>query len=93
MPLDYPAAQAYAAGLIAQRCVEIAGTLDPVALRDAANRLRLTTLFGPYEIDRVTGLQTAHPMLVTQWQGGKKVVVWPPEAAEAELRDWSSLPL
>ncbi len=93
VPLDYPAAQAYAAGLIAQRCVEIAGTLDPVALRDAANRLRLTTLFGPYEIDRGTGLQTAHPMLVTQWQGGKKVVVWPPEAAEAELRDWSSLPL
>jgi hypothetical protein len=30
--VDYPAAQAYAAALVAMRCVQDAGTLDDVAL-------------------------------------------------------------
>lgn len=84
VPIDYPAAQGYAAGLIAQRCVEEAGTLKQSALRQAAGRLRLTTFFGLYAIDPQTGRQTAHTMLVTQWQQGKKVIVWPKEVAEAE---------
>lgn len=84
VPIDYPAAQGYAAGLVAQRCVEEAGTLDQRALREAAGRLRFTTFFGSYAIDPQTGRQTAHTMLVTQWQQGKKVIVWPKEVAEAE---------
>ncbi len=84
LPLDYPAAQSYAAGLIAQRCVEMAGTLEQQALRAAAAGLHLTTFYGPYGIDPVTGRQTAHRVLVIQWRAGRKVVVWPPEVAEAE---------
>jgi branched-chain amino acid transport system substrate-binding protein len=84
VPIDYPAAQAYAAGLVAQRCLESAGTLAAGAVRDAAARLHVTTFYGPYGIDPPSGIQVAHQMLVTQWQGGKKVVVWPPELAEAE---------
>jgi branched-chain amino acid transport system substrate-binding protein len=84
VPIDYPAAQAYAAGLVAQRCLEHAGTLAAGALRDAAARLHVTTFYGPYGIDPSTGIQVAHQILVTQWQGGKKVVVWPRELAEAE---------
>jgi branched-chain amino acid transport system substrate-binding protein len=84
VPIDYPAAQGYAAGLIAQRCVEESGTLDQRTLRQVAGRLRFTTFFGPYTIDPNTGRQIAHPMLVTQWQQGKKVIVWPKEVAEAE---------
>ena len=84
MPIDYPAAQGYAAGLIAQRCIETAGTLEPGALRQAATLLQLTTFYGSYGIDGATGRQIAHEMLVTQWQRGKKVVVWPPEVADAE---------
>ena len=45
-------------------------------------------LFGPYT-RRVetwyTGLQIGHKMIVVQWQNGKKVIVWPPEAATGEL--------
>ncbi len=84
VPIDYPAAQGYAAGLIAQRCVEESGSLDQSALRQAAGKLHFTTFFGPYALDPQTGRQTAHPMLVTQWQQGKKVIVWPKEVAEAE---------
>ena len=84
VPVDYPAVQGYTAGIIAQRCVEQAGSLDQRALRDTASRLRCTTLYGPYAIDADTGRQTAHPMLVTQWQHGRKEIVWPPQVAEAQ---------
>ena len=85
VPIDYPAAQGYAAGVVAQRCIEEVGALDQKALREAAGRLRCTTFYGPYAIDAKTGRQTAHPMLVTQWQRGRKEIVWPPEVAEAQL--------
>jgi branched-chain amino acid transport system substrate-binding protein len=84
VPIDYPAAQGYAAGVVAQRCVETVGTLDQQALRAAASQLRCTTLYGPYAIEAKTGRQTAHPMLVTQWQKGRKEIVWPRDVAEAQ---------
>jgi branched-chain amino acid transport system substrate-binding protein len=84
VPIDYPAAQGYAAGVVAQRCVEEVGSLEQKALREAAARLQLTTFYGPYAIDPKTGRQTAHPMLVTQWQKGRKEIVWPREVAEAQ---------
>lgn len=84
VPIDYPAAQGYAAGVVAQRCVEEVGSFDQKALREAAGRLRFTTFYGPYATDAKTGRQTAHPLLVTQWQKGRKEIVWPREVAEAE---------
>ena len=83
VPLDYPAAQGYIGGVIAQRCVEAAGSLEQRALREAAQRLQCTTFYGPFGIDPSTGGQTAHHMLVTQWQQGGKKVVWPPQVADA----------
>src|SRR5439155_986876 len=41
---DYPAAQAYAAGLIMGRCIEVAGGLDRERLHAAATSLEVTTL-------------------------------------------------
>src|SRR5262245_48529694 len=38
VPIDYPAAQGYVAGLVVQRCVEEVGALDQKALREAASR-------------------------------------------------------
>jgi len=84
VPIDYPAAQGYAAGLVAQRCLEEVGALDQQALREAAGRLHFTTFYGPYMIAAKSGRQTAHPMLVTQWQKGRKEIVWPKEVAEAQ---------
>ena len=84
VPIDYPAAQGYAAGVVVQRCIETVGSLEQKALREAAGHLRCTTFYGPYAIDAETGRQTAHPMLVTQWQRGRKEIVWPREVAEAQ---------
>ncbi len=73
--VDYPMAQAYAGGLIAQRCVEMAGTLAQAALRQAAHRLECTTFYGHFRMDALTGRQLGHRMPVVQWQHGQKVIV------------------
>ncbi len=80
---DYPAAQAYAACLITQRCLEEAGRADDEALWRAACALDCTTFFGRFRINPRTGIQSGHEMVWVQWQGGRKVVVWPPSLAQA----------
>ena len=86
--VDYAMAQAHAAGLVASRCVEEAGTLDPGALRKAAAKLDFTTFYGRFRIDPDTGLQVGRSVVLIQWQKGRKVVVWPPDAREAEPVDF-----
>jgi branched-chain amino acid transport system substrate-binding protein len=82
---DYPAAQAYAAGLILQRCMMLAGTCVDADLRASANQLHCRTFYGDFRIDSQTGVQVGHETVLVQWQGGQKKVVWPAEVAEARL--------
>lgn len=82
----YPAAQAFAAGLIAHRCLKDAGSADDAALLAAAQNLCCTTLFGRFRLDPHTGRQVGHQVLTVQWQHGARVVVWPPGQAQAALR-------
>ncbi|RFS86071.1 hypothetical protein D0T12_05420 [Actinomadura spongiicola] len=76
----YPAAQAFAAGLIASRCARDAGDLDDQSLRAAAATLTCTTMFGRFELD-ASGAQVGHQMLTVQWQDGRRRTVWPAEKA------------
>lgn len=85
-PPSYPAAQAFAGGLVAARCLRDAGTADDDALRRAADRLACTTLYGPFGLDPATGLQARHRVVTVQWQDGRRRVVWPPARAQAALR-------
>lgn len=78
LPVDYPMAQAYAAGLVAERCVLEAGSLDPAALWKAAGELEFHTFFGRFKIHPSIGWQAGHSMPLVQWQQGRKVVIWPP---------------
>jgi branched-chain amino acid transport system substrate-binding protein len=82
----YPAAQAFAAGLLCARCLRDAGGPDDAALMEAARRLDTTTLFGRFRLDPDSGLQTGHEVLTVQWQDGARRVVWPPDRAERPLR-------
>ena len=77
--VDYPMAQAYAVGVVIQRCVEECGSLDDFALRQAAASLDFTTFYGRFRIDSETGRPVGKPVLLVQWQRGRKVIVWPPE--------------
>ena len=83
---DYPMVQAYAAGLVAQRCVEAAGTLESAALRETAGALDFSTFHGRFKIDPATGRQIGRPVVIVQWQAGRKVVVWPPERSQSKLQ-------
>ncbi len=82
---DYAMAQAYAAGLVAQKCVEEAGTLDNRVLRETAGRADFTTFYGRFKIDPATGCQVGRSVVIVQWQSGGKVVVWPREMHQGEL--------
>jgi branched-chain amino acid transport system substrate-binding protein len=82
----YPAAAAFAAGVIAERCRRDAGAgAGEAETAAAAAALRTRTLFGPFALDPESGLQAAHEVLTVQWQRGRRVVVWPPHRAEAPL--------
>lgn len=76
---DYPAAQAYACGLIAERAIAAAATVDASAVWDAARSLRTTTFFGQFAVDD-EGRQVGHTPLLVQWlqgaSGPTRQVVW-----------------
>ncbi|MFQ5915038.1 MAG: amino acid ABC transporter substrate-binding protein [Nitrospinota bacterium] len=76
---DYPAAQAYAACVIAMRCLQLAGRGDSARIREVASSLRCTTFFGPFRIESQTGrpIGLSAPLLV-QWKGGRREIVWSP---------------
>jgi branched-chain amino acid transport system substrate-binding protein len=82
----YPAAQAFAAGVIASRCLRETGTADDATLMAAALALDCTTMFGPFRLDPRSRQQVGHQVLTIQWQDGARRVIWPPEQAQAPLR-------
>lgn len=75
---EYPAAQAYALGLILGRCIEEAAGLDEARLRAVATGLDTTTLFGRFRLDAKTSRQVGHRGVLIQWEAGRKQIVWPP---------------
>ncbi|MBA2679408.1 MAG: ABC transporter substrate-binding protein [Ktedonobacteraceae bacterium] len=81
----YAAAQAFAAGLLYARCLRDAEDSHDAALQATAQKLVCQTLFGTFQLDPTSGLQTGHHVLIVQWQQGQRRVVWPPEQAECSL--------
>ena len=76
----YHATEAYAALLVAADAISRATSDQPAAIAAAIRATQLTTPFGPVQFD-ARG-QNAHPVLITQIQGGQYKVVWPADAAE-----------
>lgn len=74
---DYPAAQIYAAGLLTTVAISAADSLDQERVRAALIDLRTCTLFGDFAVDRVTGRQIGHKMLLVQWHDGRKELIHP----------------
>ncbi len=85
LPVDYPMAQAFAGGFIAQRCAQEAGSVQDDALRAAAGELDFTTFYGRFRIEE-SGRQVGHEVSLVQRQAGRKVVVWPHESAQATVQ-------
>jgi len=89
---SYHSAGGYAAGLILQRAIEKAGSLDTEKVKAALESLNMLTCYGHIQFDtsaEAHGLQIGHEMVYVQWQKdaqGKlvKQVVWPEEGKSAE---------
>ncbi len=71
----YPAAQAFAVGIVIIECLRRAGTLEDESLLRAAHSLDTTTLYGRFRLDPTTSRQIGHHVLLVQWRRGRKVVI------------------
>ncbi|NJN97541.1 MAG: ABC transporter substrate-binding protein, partial [Anaerolineales bacterium] len=89
----YHAAGGYAAGLVLQKAIETAGSVDTAKVTAALDKLEMFTFYGRIKFDTSEekhGLQIGHDMVYIQWQpdsAGKlaKQVVWPPDFKSAEV--------
>jgi branched-chain amino acid transport system substrate-binding protein len=89
---SYHAAGGYVAGLLLQKAIEDADSVDSEAVAEALDNLDILTFFGHIKFDTsedAHGLQIGHSMMYVQWQQGgdalAKQIVWPPEAVSTEL--------
>ena len=81
---DYLASQGYNIGLIIEKCIQEAGTVEQITLRQYALSTDFKTFYGNFKTDEC-GNQIGHQMVVIQWQKGKKVIVYPESVAEAKM--------
>jgi len=90
---SYHAAGGYQAGLLLQKAIETAGSLDTQAVKTALDNIDALTFFGHTKFDTSAenhGLQIGHSMVYIQWQKNdagdlEKQVVWPAEGATADV--------
>ena len=89
---SYHAAGGYVAGLLLQKAIEEAGSIDTAAIKDNLDATDVLTFFGRVQFDTTPeahGLQIGHSMMYVQWQGTadqlEKQIVWPPEAVTADV--------
>lgn len=79
----YYAAVGWAAAMVLEEAVNKTGSLDQDRLADTLRKLKTETAFGPYAVD-ATGAQIAKKSMIVQVRNGRRVVVWPDDAKEAD---------
>jgi branched-chain amino acid transport system substrate-binding protein len=88
----YHVAGGYAAGLVLQKAIEDADSIDPEKVKAALEAMDIFTFWGGVHFDtspEAHGLQTGHTMVVAQWQrndAGELVrqVIWPADVAVSD---------
>ena len=88
----YHVAGGYVAGLVLQKAIEAADSVDPAKVKAALEALDIFTFYGGIKFDTSSeahGLQIGHQMVVAQWQlddAGKLVrkVIWPADVSNAD---------
>ncbi len=89
---SYHSAGGYAQGLILQKAIEDADSIDPAKVVAALDKMKLMTFYGVIQFSteaKTHGKQAAHDMVYMQWQknaAGALVtqIVWPLEAKSAD---------
>ncbi len=88
----YHVAGGYVAGLVLQKAIEDADSVDPEKVKAALEAMDIFTFYGGIKFDTTPeahGLQTGHQMVVAQWQKDDtgalvRKVIWPADVANAE---------
>lgn len=88
----YHVAGGYVAGLVLQKAIEDADSVDPEKVKAALEALDIFTFYGGIKFDTTPeahGLQIGHAMVVAQWQKDDtgtlvRKVIWPADVADAE---------
>jgi branched-chain amino acid transport system substrate-binding protein len=81
-PDRWASASCYATGQVLQQAIEAAGTLDPVAVRDAIASGEFETILGTVKFENQ--FNTTYPGEVGQWQNGEFEIVSPAENRTAD---------
>jgi branched-chain amino acid transport system substrate-binding protein len=88
----YHVAGGYVAGLVLQKAIEDADSVDPEKVKAALEAMDIFTFYGGIQFDTSAdahGLQIGHQMVVAQWQKDDtgtlvRKVIWPKDVANAE---------
>lgn len=88
----YHVAGGYMTGLILQKAIEDADSVDPEKVKAALEAMDVFTFYGGIKFDtsaEAHGLQIGHQMVVAQWQKDDvgtlvRKVIWPKDVANAE---------
>lgn len=91
-PPTYHVAGGYTSGLVLQKAIIDADSVETEAVKAALNAMNLMTFFGHTQFDKseeAHGLQIAHKMVVAQWQLNdagelERVIIAPADVATAE---------
>ncbi len=81
----YQNAESTCAGQCFQQAIAKAGSLDPEKVRDALATLQFKSFYADVKFDS-RGINSDKPMAAEQIQNGKKVTVWPKEAASGDIK-------
>ena len=88
----YHVAGGYVAGLVLQKAIQDADSIDPEKVKAALEAMDIFTFYGGIKFDtspEAHGLQLSHQMVVAQWQKDEsgtlvRRVIWPADVANAE---------
>lgn len=72
-PDRWASAACYATGQVLQQAIEAAGTLDPVAVKQAMDTTEFNTIIGTFSFENQ--LNPTYPGQIGQWQGGEFEVI------------------
>jgi len=84
---DYTSAQSFNIGNILAHYIEYLGTLDEHKLRKKIINSSFSTFYGDFATDLTTNTQTGHTTVVTQWQNGRKEIIYPPEYSTSYFKE------
>jgi branched-chain amino acid transport system substrate-binding protein len=89
----YQSADGTACGVAYVKAIEAAGSIDTEKVREQIAKLNFTSFYGVIKFDE-RGINATKPMIVEQWQNGRRATVWPADVAETKalwpMTGWSA---